>query len=416
MQGHRRPRVLMLLENDPYPQDGRVRHEALALVEAGYSVSVICPAAKGQPRRENVAGVRVYRFPSPPLANGILGYVVEYGWAMAAILILSFIVAFREGFDIIHAHNPPDTLALIAVLYKVFGKRFVYDQHDLCPEMYEARFAGQGKRIIVRALLVFERLAYRLADHVIVTNASYRAVAMKRGHVPVEHITIVRNGPDLRRFHLCSPDPELSQKGVTLIGYVGVIGFQDGVSGLLRSLAHLVFDLKRRDFFCLIMGDGDALASSKALAAELDLDPFVGFSGWVSGDELIRCLSTIDIGVEPAPNTPYIDHSTMIKLMEYMALAKPIVAYDLTEHRVTAQAAALYALPGSEVDFARRIAELMDDPVRRQQMGKVGRERVEAELAWPYQQLQLLKFYEQFTLQRVKRTQAASCGNRQNRA
>jgi glycosyltransferase involved in cell wall biosynthesis len=204
----------------------------------------------------------------------------------------------------------------------------------------------------------------------------------------------------------------LRQKAATIIGYVGVIGFQDGVGGLLRSLAHLAYDLNRRDFYCVIMGDGDALASSKALAAELDLNPFVGFTGWVSGDELIRYLSTIDIGVEPAPANPYTNRSTMIKVMEYMAMAKPIVAYDLTEHRVTAQEAALYALPGDEADFARRIAELMDDAERRQQMGEFGRKRVEAELAWSYQQQQLLKLYEQQAARRAKSMPHGSYGNR----
>jgi glycosyltransferase involved in cell wall biosynthesis len=408
------PRVLMLLENYPYPQDGRVRHEAVALVEAAYQVTVICPAAKGQPHHEAIAGVQVYRFPSPPTATGIWGYVLEYGFAMAMMLILSVVVALREGFDIIHAHNPPDTLALIAAFYKLFGIQFVYDQHDLCPEMYDARFDGQGKAIVARALLFFERLSYRTADHVVVTNESYRAMAMERGHVPVERITIVRNGPDPTRFRLGPPDLELRQKAAILIGYVGVIGLQDGVGGLLRSLAHLTYELNRRDFYCVIMGDGDALARSKALATELNLKPFVEFTGWVSGDKLIRYLSTIDIGVEPAPNNPYINRSTMIKLMEYLAMAKPIVAYDLTEHRVTAQEAALYALPGDESDFARRIANLMDDAERREQMGTFGRKRVEDELAWSYQQQHLLRLYQRLAFQWAKRKHDVPYRNHQS--
>lgn len=386
-------RVLMLLENCPYPQDVRVRHEAEALAAAGHRVTVIGPAAQGQPRREVVNGVRVYRFPAASARGGLVGYLREYGWSLVLIGVLSVVVAVREGFDVVHAHNPPDLLALIAGFWRLLGRRFVYDQHDLCPEMYDARY-GAGARPSVRRMLgISERLAYRLADRVIVTNESYRAVALARGRVPPERITIVRNGPDPDRWRPVPPDPGERRDGKTLIGYAGVLGAQDGGDALLRALVHLVFDLGRTDFRCVIIGDGDALPGLRALADQRGLAPYVEFAGWLSGDALLRRLAALDIGVEPAPCNPYTDRSTMIKVMEYMALAKPVVAFDLTEHRVSAGDAAAYARPGDELDFARQIAALMDDPPRRQRMGAVGRARVEASLAWPHQREHLLALY-----------------------
>lgn len=387
-------RVLMLLENNPFPQDDRVRREAMALVTAGYQVSVIAPRRAGQPWRETVRGVHVCRFPAPPEANGFVGYLWEYGYALVSAFIISLLVLFREGFDVIHAHNPPDLYFLIAAFYRLFGKRFIYDHHDLSPEMYYARFDGEGNRLVYRVLVLLEELSCRFADHVIATNESYKAVEMERGRVPEERITIVRNGPDLSRLRLVQPDPDVRQKGETIIGYVGVMGYQDGVDYLLRALHRLVYDLGRTDFFGVIIGTGDAWPDLKELATQLDLDEYVWFTGRISDADLNRYLSTADICVDPDPSNPFTDRSTMIKMMEYMALAKPIVAFDLPEHRVTAQDAAIYARPNDELDFARQIAFLMDDPERRQRMGQIGRERIETGLAWSYQERHLLEAYE----------------------
>jgi len=384
----------MLLENSTYPQDARVRREARALVDAGYQVSVICPMDSGQPWCETLNGVCVYRFRAPPAANGFLGYLWEYGYSMVATFVLTLLVALREGFDVIHTHNPPDTLVLIAAFYKLLGKRFVYDHHDLAPEMYYALFRSRGNQLIYHTLVWFEKLSCRLADHVIATNQSYKTVEMQRGHVPEERITIVRNGPELNGLQSLEPDSELRQKGKTIIGYVGVMGFQDGVDYLLRALHHLLFDLGRTDFFCVIIGGrGGARASLKALTTQLGLDEYVGFTGWVSDVDLIRYLSAADICVDPDPSNPFNDRSTMIKMTEYMALGKPIVAFDLPEHRFTAQAAALYVRPNDELEFARALAQLMDDPARRQAMGSFGRRRVETELAWRYSVPHLLEAY-----------------------
>ena len=391
-------RVLMLLENASYPEDGRVRREARALVEAGCDVTVICPAEKGQPWRETLDGVRLRRYPEPRAGNGLLGYLWEYGYSMTAAFFLSVVALFERGFDVIHAHNPPDLFVLIAAFYKLLGKRFVFDHHDLSPEMYYARFGGKGNRAVYRVLVFFEWLSCRLADHVIATNDSYRAVQIERDGVSPERITVVRNGPEMERFEGAAPDPELRAKAGTIIGYVGVMGFQDGVDYLLRAIEHLVKDLGRTDVYCALLGTGDAWESLRKLSSELGLDSYVWFPGYVSLAELRSYLATADVLAAPDPKNSFTDRSTMIKLMEYMALEKPIVAFDLTEHRVTAGEAVLYAQPNETLDFARQIAVLMDDTALRGRMGSLGRRRVESHLAWEHQKRHLLEAYAKLGL------------------
>jgi glycosyltransferase involved in cell wall biosynthesis len=394
--------VLMLLENNPYQTDGRVTREARTLVRAGYQVSVICPRSGGGRTQEVVDGVHLYQFPSPPDSKGFLGYLWEYAYATSAIFALSVVALFREGFDILHAHNPPETFFPIAAFYKLLGKQFVFDHHDLSPEMYRARSRGGGNRLVCYALVLFEKLTCRLADHVIATNESYKTVEMERGRVSAERITVVRNGPDLERLEPVEPDPTLRQRANTILGYVGLMGPQDSVDYLLRALYHLIYDLGRRDVFCVIIGRGVTLPELEALAKSLCLQDHVWFTGWITEEELIRYLSTADICVDPDPSNPFNDRSTMIKLMEYMALGKPIVAFDLPEHRVTAQNAAVYARPNDELDFAQQIASLMDDSDRRKKMGRLGRERVETELDWSHQAEHLLEAYKTLDLPRKK--------------
>jgi len=387
-------RILMLLENMTFPQDLRVRREANALYAAGYRVTVICPAGNEQPYRETVNGVRVYRYPGPRAAIGFLGYIWEYGWSMAASFVLTALVFLTEGFDAIHAHNPPDTFVFIAMLYKLFGKRYVYDHHDLSAEMYQARVSGRGNPIVYRVLIWLEKLTCFFADHVIVTNESYKKFAMERGRVPENRITIVRNGIDLTSLNWTSePDRGLRGLGKTIIGFVGVMGFQDGVDCLLRVLQHLVYDLRRTDFHCVLIGGGDAWASLKAQAHQRGLDEHVQFMGFIFGEELRRYLSAADICVDASPSNPYTNHSTMFKIMEYMSLGKPIVAFDLTEHRFTAQEAAVYVPANDESAFARAIAQLMDDQQRRAALGEVGPRRIKTQLAWEYSIPNLLRAY-----------------------
>jgi glycosyltransferase involved in cell wall biosynthesis len=386
-------RVLMLVENQSYPQDVRVRREASALTAAGYIVSVICPSKPGLAFREVINGVRVFRYPPPSAANSFLAYLWEYAYSMMASFLLSMIVFFGEGFDVVHAHNPPDTFVFIAAFYKLFGKRFIFDHHDLSPEMYMARMPGGGNRFVYRALLLMEKLTYFFADHVITTNESYRNIEMERGGVPADRITIVRNGIPLTDARRAEPESTLLGKGKIIIGYVGVMGFQDGVDYLLRALHHLLHHLGRTDFHCVLVGTGDAWPKLRQLARQLGLEQYVSFTGFVSNQKMQGCLSAAQICVAPEPSNSFNDRSTMIKMLHYMSMSKPIVAFDLPEHRVTARDAALYARPNDELAFAKAILGLMDDPQRREALGASGRSRFESELAWEYSVPCLLEAY-----------------------
>jgi glycosyltransferase involved in cell wall biosynthesis len=390
-------RVLMLLENNAFPQDRRVSAEAIALTEAGHHVTVIAPALRGQPWREVENGITTYRYPAPPPVGGILGFVWEYTCSLAASFALSIWVFVRAGFDVVHSHNPPDLFVFIAAFYKVFGVRFVFDHHDLSPEMFYARLGGRRPnaidRLIHGVLVSLERLSCRVADHVIATNESYVAVETRRGRVPPERITVVRNGPNLGVIRPVDPDADLRRKGRAIIGYIGIMGVQDGVDYLLRALKHLARDLGRTDFFCVLVGDGDAWPGLKALAAELGLEEFVWFTGPLASERWLPYLCAADICVEPGPSNPYNDRCTALKIMEYMALSKPIVAFDLPEHRFTARDAACYVQPNDEREFARALAQLIDDRERRETMGAFGRRRVESTLSWPHSVPSLLSVY-----------------------
>jgi glycosyltransferase involved in cell wall biosynthesis len=398
-------RVLMLLENSTYPHDPRVFAEATALTAAGYEVAVICPANHGQPLYEVLDGVRAYRFPFRQSGNGLAGYIWEYGYSMLATFLISLIVFARHGFDVVHACNPPDTFVFIAAIYKLFGVRFVFDHHDLSPEMYDARFGLRRKRLVYRLLVFLEQLSCRLADHVIATNESFKMMDMQRGGVPKERITVVRNGPDLERFRTVPPDPHLRNRARTIIGYVGVMGIQDGVDYLLRALHHLIHDVGRKDFYCVLIGPEDPAAGLHALITELGLEKYVWRTGYIPQADLLRYLSTADICVDPDPSNPFNDRCTMTKMMVYMALAKPIVAFDLPEHRFTAQEAAVYVEPNHELGFARALADLMDDADRRRTMGLFGRQRVESALAWSYSVPALLAAYGTVTATGTKQAE-----------
>lgn len=387
-------RILMLLENQAYTLDVRVRREANALTAAGYTVSVISPAKPGQRSRDVIKGVRLYRYPEPSGADGFLSYLWEYAYSMAASFALSIVAFFSEGFDVIHAHNPPDTFVFIALFYKMFGKRFVFDHHDLSAEMYEARMPGGGNRMVYHALVLLEKLTCFFADHVIATNESYKRMEMERGGVPEERITVVRNGIELDRVVPSEPERSLVEKGKTIIGYVGIMGFQDGVDRLLRAFRHLIDDLGRTDFYCVLIGTGDMWPKLLELARDLNLGQYLWFTGFVPSAEMQNCLCAADICVAPEPSNPFTDRSTMIKIIHYMSLSKPIVAFDLPEHRFTAGDAAVYVKPNDELAFAKALAELMDDPLRRQALGALGRRRFEIDLAWEYSVPKLLEAYQ----------------------
>lgn len=394
MKAYAGKRVLMLVENVPFHLDGRVRQEADALMRAGYKVSVICPANPNGSGKETSNAIKLYSYPAPPAGEGLLSYVWEYGYSLAATFFLSLRAWMDGGFDIIHTANPPDTAVFMAWFYKLFGVRFVFDHHDLSPEMYRERFERKGNQFIYKSLVAMERLSCRTADLIIATNESYKKIEMERHGIPDERIVIVRNGPYLEKFRPFAPDLELKKRGKTILGFVGVMSRQDGVDYLLRALHLLVHELKREDFFCTIIGRGSALQDLKVLAKQLDLDDRVWFTGFIPDEDMLRYISTADICIDPDPSNDFNDRCTMIKMMEYMAMGKPIVAFDLPEHRVSGGEAAVYAKPNEELDLARKIVELMDDPDRRCRMGKLGRQRIESDLNWDRQAGQLIRAYD----------------------
>jgi glycosyltransferase involved in cell wall biosynthesis len=394
-------RVLMLLENSCYSSDGRVRREANTLAAAGCRVTVICPRGAGERWREQFGPVVAYQYPAALNAAGFLGYVVEYAYALVATAILSAWVAARHGFDVIHAHNPPDLFVLIAAFYKLLGKRFVFDQHDLAPEMYWARGGGGGNRLVYQALVFFERLSCRWADHVFAANDSYKRLEIERSGIPASRISVVRNGPEPCHLQLLPVDVSLRRDGEALIVFVGEMGEQDGVDYLLRALAHLSTALGQRAWRCVLVGDGAAAKSLRKQAADLGIGDRVEVTGWLEYRAVPRYIGAADVCVAPDPSNSYTDRSTIIKLMEYMAQAKPIVAFDLPEHRVTAADAALYAAANDEADFARQLARLMNDSALRRQLGESGRARVLGRLAWSHQEGPLLAAYRQLLCPRA---------------
>lgn len=387
----------MLVENSPYRRDPRVQKEAKALTAAGYQITVICPAENNQGSHQSIEGVSVYQFPVWPVAEGSLGYLLEYCYAMAAIALLSVWVWLRDGFDVIHVANPPDCIVPLAGVYKLIGKAIIYDQHDLCPELHAAKF-GEN-RLLAWLLLWMERCSYQVADHVIVTNDSYRKLAIERGGLSESKVTVVRNGPDLQSIRPESGDADidgdLRRKSSNIIAFAGVTGVQDGLDGLCRALHYLRYELHQEDFYCLILGDGEALPAIKKLAADLRIVEKIWFVGWVHDPAAYaRYINTADICVSPDPFNTYNDASTFVKIMEYMAAGKPIVGYDLRETRHSAQGAALYARNGDIQDFARRIASLLGQPEMRRSMGEAGVLRVQKQLAWQYSIPDLMHVYE----------------------
>jgi glycosyltransferase involved in cell wall biosynthesis len=387
-------RVLILVENLPCPFDRRVWQEATTLQAAGYQVSIICPTGKGhEGLYEVIDDIHIYRYRLPVEANGALGYAIEYSYALVATFALSIRVLFRQGFDAIHACNPPDLLFLIGGFYKLLlGKRFLFDHHDINPELYEAKF---GRRdFLYRVLLLLERWSFRTADVSIATNESYRRIALNRGRMPADSVFVVRSGPVLERLKLQSANPDLRRGRRFLVGYVGVMGQQEGIDLLLHAVNHIVHQMKRTDVQFGLVGGGTSLAAMRQLASRLSLDDYVTFTGRVPDEQMLAVLNTADVCVNPDVANEMNDKSTMNKVMEYMALAKPIVQFDLTEGRFSAEGASLYARPNDTVDFAEKIVQLLDDPRARARMGVYGRRRVVEVLEWRHEAPKLLAAYE----------------------
>ncbi len=387
-------RVLIIVQNLPVPFDRRVWQEATTLKAHGHGVAVICPTGRGYTARyECIEGIHIYRHPLPLEARGALGYVLEYSSSLFWELVLSLKVLRRHGFDAIHACNPPDNIFLIAMLFKALaGKRFLFDHHDINPELYEAKFGRRG--LLYRVVRCMERLTFLAADISIATNESYRRIALERGRMAPERVFVVRSGPSLERLQILPPVPQWKRGRRHLVGYVGVMGSQEGIPYLLEAARHIVRDLGREDVQFMLVGGGPALEEMRRLKSRMGLDRYVEFLGRVPDRTLLEVLNTADVCVNCDEVNPMNDKSTMNKIMEYMALAKPIVQFELAEGRFSAREASLYARPNDSRDFAEQIVTLLDDPARRARMGRFGRDRVERQLAWGHEAPKLLAAYE----------------------
>lgn len=391
----KRRHILILVENLPVPFDRRVWQESRALVDAGFDVTVICPtgADRDRERESVIEGVRILRYPLRAASGGALGYLREYTLALWRTLRLAIRVRRQRPVDVVHACNPPDLLFLVALVLRAGGSRFVFDHHDLVPELFLSRFAGR-ETTLYRLTKFVERLTFAVADAVISTNESYRQVAIERGGMDPDKVTVVRSAPDLTRFLLRPPDESLRRGKRYLLAYLGVMGPQDGVDYALRALHVLRYQMRRDDFHCVFMGAGDAFDDMVKLSAELGLTDVVEFPGRVSDEFVQRCLSTADVCLSPDPLNPLNDLSTMNKVVEYMAMGRPIVSFNLHEACVSAGEAAMYVPANDEPAFANAIDMLLDDPERRRRMGESGRRRVEQELSWDVSRRNLIGFYE----------------------
>jgi glycosyltransferase involved in cell wall biosynthesis len=386
-------RVLIVVENLPVPFDRRVWAEATTLAAHGYTVSVISPKGKGfEAEYELLDGVHVYRHDLPPEGNSAGGYLREYGSALWNELRLALKVRRERGIDVLHGCNPPDLIFLVAWAMRPFGVRYLFDHHDICPELYEAKFEKRG--LLWKAMVLFEWLTFKTASVSIATNESYAEIAGRRGGMKAEDVFVVRSGPKIEKLEIRPPKPELKKGARYLIGYVGVIGQQEGLDLLVESAEHMIRRMGREDVHFGIVGGGPALEEIQAEVRARGLEGHFTFTGRAPDDLLLDMLNTADVCVNPDRVTPMNDLSTMNKIMEYMTLAKPIVQFELKEGRASAAEASLYARPNDTVDFAEKIVGLLDDPARRAEMGRIGRERVQAALSWAHSVPNLLAAYD----------------------
>jgi glycosyltransferase involved in cell wall biosynthesis len=390
-------RVLIIVQNLPVPFDRRVWLECQTLVSADYRVAVVCPKGRGDPAYEVIDTVELYKYPHYAPGGGKLSFVAEYAYSFLATTWMA-LKARRSGrFAVIQACNPPDIFWPIAMTFRALeGTRFAFDHHDLCPELYESRFPG-GPKLPYKGLRALERRTHRAADHVISTNDSYRDIAIARGGKLATDVTVVRTGPDPERLRRGQACPELRRGRRFLAAYIGVMGPQDGVDIVVRAADVVVRELKRKDIAFTLIGSGDCFDDLVALRDELGLAGHVEFTGRAPDELVAHILSTADVGLSPDPKNPLNDLSTMNKTMEYMAFELPVVAFDLGETRVSAGDAAVYVKPNDVREYAAAIVELIDDEPRRTLLGKLGRARVERELAWHHQERAYLGVYERLT-------------------
>lgn len=388
------PGILIVVENLTVPLDRRVWQEARTLQEAGYTVSIVCPkGGKYTAPYEVLEGIHIFRHPLPYEADGALGYALEYAWALAWEFALSVKAYWKVGFDVVQACNPPDLLFLIGGFWKyLFGKRFVFDHHDINPELFEAKFNKRGR---FHSLLTWlEKLTFKTADVSIATNETFKDIAIKRGGMSADRVFIVRSVPDMARFKRVAPNADLKNGRKNLVGYVGIMGAQDGVDLLVEAMHDLVNAQGRTDTQCVIVGSGTELPRLEALVAEKGLKDFVTFTGFLSGEPLLKAFSTFDIGVIPDPKNTYNDKISMNKVFEYMTLGIPFVSFDLGECRKASGDAALYAADNDPRALAEQMARLLDDAALRAALGEEGIARSRALLRWENERARLLAAYE----------------------
>jgi glycosyltransferase involved in cell wall biosynthesis len=400
------PRILIIVQNLPVPFDRRVWLECQALVSAGYRVAVVCPKGSGDPAYQVIDSVELYKYRPYAPGGSKVSFIAEYAYSFLATM-RGALKARRSGrFAVIQACNPPDIFWPLALAFRALeGTRFVFDHHDLCPELFQSRFP-RGPKLPYKGLLALERRTHRSADHVIATNDSYREIAMTRSGKRADEVTVVRTGPDLRRLRPGEPDPELRRGHRYLVAYIGVMGPQDGVDIVVRAADIVVRKLGRDDIAFTLIGSGDCFDDLIALRDELGLADHVEFTGRAPDELVMRIMSTADAGLSPDPKNPLNDVSTMNKTMEYMVFGLPVVAFDLRETRVSAGDAAVYVQPNDEQQYAEAIVAVLDDGPRRELMGKYARQRVEQELAWGHQEVTYLGVYERVLKKRGIRKRA----------
>ena len=393
-------RVLIVVENLPVPLDRRVWLEATTLVGAGYEVSVISPMGRGWTKPyEVIDGVHIWRHPEPPEAHsGAIAYAREWGQAIWHWFRLARMIWRARGFDVIQGCNPPDLIFLLALLYRPWGVRYLFDHHDVCPELFEAKFGKRG--LLYQIMRLWERMTFATASVSIATNESFRQIAIRRGRMNPDDVFTVRSAPRVETFLPGPGDIAVRKRAKTVLGYVGVIGQQEGMDLLVMAIDHLIRRLGHSDLHVVIVGFGPTLAEVQADVAARGLQSHFTFTGPLYGDAMLAVLNAIDIGVSPDPKNPMNDISTMNKVMEYMTLEKPLVQFDLVEGRASAAEAALYASPNDPEDFAAKIAWLIDHPAEGAQMGKVGRARVLERLSWEHSAPALLAAYDRIFAKR----------------
>ncbi|MGB3147998.1 MAG: glycosyltransferase family 4 protein [Paracoccaceae bacterium] len=388
-----RRRILIVVENLPVPLDRRVWLEATTLQANGYEVSVICPTGRGWDKEyEEIEGIHIYRYPEPVEAHaGAVAYAREYLHSLVHWFRLAAKVRRERGFDVIQGCNPPDLVFLLALWHRLRGVRYMFDHHDPCPELFEAKFNKKGLLYVV--MLLWERMTFATASVSMATNESFRDIALRRGKMRAEDVFVVRSAPKIEKFELRPADPAMRKGAKTVLGYVGVIGQQEGMDLLVAAADHLIHQMGRSDVHFLIVGFGSELQMVKADVVRRGLEGHFTFTGALYGEDLLRALNSADIGVSPDPKNAMNDICTMNKVMEYMTLEKPVVQFDLKEGRASAAEASVYAVANDPLDFAQKIAWLIDHPKEAKEMGKIGRQRVLETLSWAHSTPELLRAY-----------------------